>query len=351
MILYLHGFRSSPLSFKAQLAGRSGCSALGRGDEYLCPQLPASPQAAMALALELVQSLSGGRADASSALRWAAITRPGWPSGWVAARCCSIRRCKPPRDLEPHVGVSTALSFRCSRSNSSANTSMNWRRWQWHASPARTLFPDRGHRRRSAGLARNGRALSRRAAARDQRQRPWHCRISPTTRMKCWLFAAWLRRRTATVSAMRRRSAGAMVSRMSMASIRRPPMRALADRRVLADGQIDCALRARSACSVWRSGRALCLADECADDRPAGRAQGVGARSACCDAMAGRWCMRIPWCRFEATAIRVAVVSAAWASVRSAPRCSAIRASGAAQSNMPACMPTSAGAACRSSAG
>ena len=53
MILYLHGFRSSPLSMKAQLVG-TRMRELGLEADYLCPQLPASPEAAMALALELV---------------------------------------------------------------------------------------------------------------------------------------------------------------------------------------------------------------------------------------------------------------------------------------------------------
>lgn len=53
MILYLHGFRSSPQSFKARLL-RERLHALGRSAEYLCPQLPASPRAAMQLAQELI---------------------------------------------------------------------------------------------------------------------------------------------------------------------------------------------------------------------------------------------------------------------------------------------------------
>lgn len=59
MILYLHGFRSSPASFKAQLLAQAlqarGLSALWR-----CPQLPVSPAQALALgreqALELAQA-------------------------------------------------------------------------------------------------------------------------------------------------------------------------------------------------------------------------------------------------------------------------------------------------------
>ena len=55
MILYLHGFRSSPQSFKAQwLAGRM--AALGCAQDYLCPQLPPHPQEAIALARQLAQT-------------------------------------------------------------------------------------------------------------------------------------------------------------------------------------------------------------------------------------------------------------------------------------------------------
>ena len=55
MILYLHGFRSSPLSTKAQQL-RQRMEALGCGDRFVCPQLPISPFAAIALAEELIRS-------------------------------------------------------------------------------------------------------------------------------------------------------------------------------------------------------------------------------------------------------------------------------------------------------
>ncbi|HEU5437191.1 MAG TPA: YqiA/YcfP family alpha/beta fold hydrolase, partial [Telluria sp.] len=56
MILYLHGFRSSPSSYKARVvAGRM--AALNRADQLACPQLPASPSAAIALALSLVDGV------------------------------------------------------------------------------------------------------------------------------------------------------------------------------------------------------------------------------------------------------------------------------------------------------
>ena len=53
MILYLHGFRSAPASFKANLLARR-MAELGLADQWLCPQLPASPGEAIDLCLELV---------------------------------------------------------------------------------------------------------------------------------------------------------------------------------------------------------------------------------------------------------------------------------------------------------
>lgn len=49
MIVYLHGFRSSPQSFKAKLIA-ARLAELGRADEWVCPTLPVSPAEAIALA-------------------------------------------------------------------------------------------------------------------------------------------------------------------------------------------------------------------------------------------------------------------------------------------------------------
>lgn len=49
MIVYLHGFRSSPQSFKARLLA-ARLEELGRAGEWLCPALPVSPAEAIALA-------------------------------------------------------------------------------------------------------------------------------------------------------------------------------------------------------------------------------------------------------------------------------------------------------------
>ncbi|MEI7445585.1 MAG: YqiA/YcfP family alpha/beta fold hydrolase [Burkholderiales bacterium] len=51
MIVYLHGFRSSPASFKARMIGER-MAALGRAADYVCPALPVSPRAA----IELIES-------------------------------------------------------------------------------------------------------------------------------------------------------------------------------------------------------------------------------------------------------------------------------------------------------
>lgn len=54
MILYLHGFRSSPLSTKAQLLQKH-MEAAGLGDQFCCPQLPISPFAAIELAEGIIE--------------------------------------------------------------------------------------------------------------------------------------------------------------------------------------------------------------------------------------------------------------------------------------------------------
>jgi predicted esterase YcpF (UPF0227 family) len=53
MILYLHGFTSGPASHKAQALG-ARMRERGLGDKFVCPQLPASPRAAIALAEDLI---------------------------------------------------------------------------------------------------------------------------------------------------------------------------------------------------------------------------------------------------------------------------------------------------------
>ena len=105
MIVYLHGFRSSPQSFKARLLEQK-LHALGRGDQYLCPQLPASPAAAIAL----VQSLIAGQAPQRLTLIGSSLG--GYYATWLAEEtgCRAVLlnpAVSPPRDLEKHVGITT----------------------------------------------------------------------------------------------------------------------------------------------------------------------------------------------------------------------------------------------------
>ncbi|SFA79745.1 hypothetical protein SAMN04515620_10371 [Collimonas sp. OK607] len=105
MILYLHGFRSSPQSFKARLLAER-MQQLGRAAEYLCPQLPASPAVAIALARDCIQDCDP--AD----LTLIGSSLGGYYATWLAEQlgCRAVLlnpAVKPPRDLEKYVGVST----------------------------------------------------------------------------------------------------------------------------------------------------------------------------------------------------------------------------------------------------
>ena len=105
MILYLHGFRSSPQSMKARLMGER-MAALGRSAEYLCPQLPASPRLAMELALSLVDGVPAGE------LAVVGSSLGGYYATWLAERlgCRAVLlnpAIVPRQDLQKHVGVST----------------------------------------------------------------------------------------------------------------------------------------------------------------------------------------------------------------------------------------------------
>lgn len=105
MILYLHGFRSSPLSFKTSLLAQR-MNALGRGDEYSCPQLPASPSAAIELATDIAESV------APQDLCLIGSSLGGYYATWLAEQIgCRAVLLNPAvhaaRDLLTQVGVKT----------------------------------------------------------------------------------------------------------------------------------------------------------------------------------------------------------------------------------------------------
>ncbi len=99
MILYLHGFRSSPDSLKARLMARA-MAERGLAADWHCPQLPASPAAALSLSLEWVRDRLGieaagvrqgglvpGIADAAAArLTVIGSSLGGFYATWLAER-------------------------------------------------------------------------------------------------------------------------------------------------------------------------------------------------------------------------------------------------------------------------
>ncbi|GAB3463041.1 hypothetical protein GCM10027321_25290 [Massilia terrae] len=102
----MHGFRSSPRSFKTRVVA-DRMKALGRGNELICPQLPASPKQAMELALSLVERYPANE------LAVIGSSLGGFYATWLAERLgCRAALLNPAvnplKDLEKHVGVTTA---------------------------------------------------------------------------------------------------------------------------------------------------------------------------------------------------------------------------------------------------
>ena len=105
MILYLHGFRSSPRSYKARVVAER-MAACGRAGELVAPQLPASPTAAIALASSLV------RACPPEQLAIIGSSLGGFYATYLAEQlgCRAVLlnpAVDPLKDLDKHVGVTT----------------------------------------------------------------------------------------------------------------------------------------------------------------------------------------------------------------------------------------------------
>lgn len=105
MILYLHGFRSSPKSMKARVISER-MAALGLSDQLACPQLPASPKLAMELARSLIEGVPAAE------LSIVGSSLGGYYATWLAERvgCRAVLlnpAIVPLQDLDKHVGVTT----------------------------------------------------------------------------------------------------------------------------------------------------------------------------------------------------------------------------------------------------
>ena len=102
MIVYLHGFRSSPASRKATML-RQAMASRGRSAEYLCPALPASPAHAVKEVERLVQGLAPDR------LALIGSSLGGYYATWLAERlgCRAVLlnpAIRPQDDLANHLG-------------------------------------------------------------------------------------------------------------------------------------------------------------------------------------------------------------------------------------------------------
>ena len=104
MIVYLHGFRSSPQSFKARLLA-ARMAELGRSGEWLCPTLPVSPREAIAVAEQEIgaQLKPGERVTLiGSSLGGYFATHLAEKHGWRAALLNPA--VVPDRDLSKYLG-------------------------------------------------------------------------------------------------------------------------------------------------------------------------------------------------------------------------------------------------------
>ncbi len=108
MILYLHGFRSSPASKKATQI-REALRARGRADDYVCPQLPASPRAAIGVAL------AAAKLEDPARLALIGSSLGGYYATYVAeqlgCRAALLNPAiRPYEDLRAYVGVHPVYS-------------------------------------------------------------------------------------------------------------------------------------------------------------------------------------------------------------------------------------------------
>jgi len=110
MILYLHGFRSSPQSFKATLMARA-MAERGLAQLWRCPQLPASPREAARLAGdEAGRLLAASPGGDPARLTVVGSSLGGYYATWLAERLgCRAALLNPAvhpaRDLAAHVGA------------------------------------------------------------------------------------------------------------------------------------------------------------------------------------------------------------------------------------------------------
>ena len=105
LIVYLHGFRSSPFSMKAKITHRAILDLKGEGVdvEWYCPQLPPSPKDAMAMVVTYIKSQNYDR------LSIIGSSLGGYYATYLAevfsAQATLLNPAiEPARDLESYIG-------------------------------------------------------------------------------------------------------------------------------------------------------------------------------------------------------------------------------------------------------
>jgi predicted esterase YcpF (UPF0227 family) len=108
MILYLHGFRSSPASFKARMLEQTLASR-GCASQWRCPQLPASPAQALILARQQAHELAHANSQKAEAITLIGSSLGGFYAVCLAEELgCKAVAINPavyaPRELATQVG-------------------------------------------------------------------------------------------------------------------------------------------------------------------------------------------------------------------------------------------------------
>ena len=87
MVLYLHGFTSGPQSVKARALG-ARMAARGLAADFVCPQLPASPAEAIALAEQIIlrQKVGGGDTATHEKIMLVGSSLGGFYATWLAEK-------------------------------------------------------------------------------------------------------------------------------------------------------------------------------------------------------------------------------------------------------------------------
>ena len=110
-MLYLHGFRSSPASFKARMLCEH-FHAHGLAQRWRCPQLPVSPKAALELAREQAHELMQSCGESADSLTVVGSSLGGFYAITLAeelgSRAVAINPAvHAPRDLATQIGEHT----------------------------------------------------------------------------------------------------------------------------------------------------------------------------------------------------------------------------------------------------